>query len=390
MQRRAFLQLGVSGAQCLLAASYLSACGRKSNRSIATTPAKSPFDNLGLLRDPDENGIRLPEGLTSRVVARSGEAPVGGYVWHPAPDGGAVFPLNDGWIYVSNSEIGNGNGGVGALRFAADGNVIDAYSILEGTSRNCAGGPTPWGTWLSCEEVTQGRVWECDPTGRNLPCELPGLGRFKHEAAAVDPATGQVYLTEDQADGRLYRFDPEGTDLDGTPDLNAGLLQVAQVYDGQVTWLVIPDPAANTVPTRDQVPASTAFDGGEGIAYHAGCIFFTTKGDNRVWEYEIATSNLSVLYDPTTAINPILTGTDNVTVSASGDVLVAEDGGDLQIVVVTNTGTVLPLLQVIGHDGSEIAGLAFTPDMQRLYFSSQRGNTRRSADGITYEVSFVS
>src|SRR5690606_16505945 len=78
-------------------------------------------------------------------------------------------------------------GGAGAIRFAADGSIVDAYGILDGTLSNCAGGLTPWGTWLSCEEwedtegYAAGRVWECDPFGVEDAVARPALGICKHE-----------------------------------------------------------------------------------------------------------------------------------------------------------------------------------------------------------------
>ena len=139
-------------------------------------------------------------------------------------------------------------------------------------------------------------------------------------------------------------------------------------------------------PTRHQVPESTPFNGGEGTSYDNGFVYFTTKGDNRVWAYDIQASSLSVVYDRTTASAPILSGVDNLAVNGLGDLLVAEDGGNMEIVVITAAGDVLPLLQVIGHQGSELTGPAFTSDLSRLYFSSQRGASNSNTDGRTYEI----
>jgi hypothetical protein len=142
------------------------------------------------------------------------------YTWHLASDGAATFPTRDGgWILVSNSE--ELRGGAGAMRFGPDGEIRDAYRILEGTAYNCAGGPTPWATWLSCEEHLQGRVWECDPGGRRKGRPHDAMGVFKHEAAAVDPRGKRVYLTEDLIDGAFYRFTPSRW-----PSLQAGLLEM--------------------------------------------------------------------------------------------------------------------------------------------------------------------
>lgn len=407
MRRREFLRLGMGTASCLLAPPTLlcafaaedewgeerrSRAWRYALWHQAASPAgmkPSRLAQIGALQPADENGIQLPEGFASRLIATAGQrpAPSSTYRWHGSPDDGITFehPAG-GWIYVSNSELDNGAGGVGALRFNAAGDVIDAYSILSGSDRNCAGGPTPWGTWLSCEEVGSGLVWECDPLGVEEARSYPALGRFNHEAAVVDPATGALYETEDRSDGLFYRFTPDTVDSGGRADLSSGRLEVATVDDDdRVTWTVLTDVSGASAATRYQVSA-TRFNRGEGMVYHDGTVYFTTTGDHRVYGYNIAEETMAIVYDRATAANPILSSPDNIAASHDGHLLVAEDGGNMEIVVITTDGDALPLLRVTGQSGSELTGPAFSPDMTRLYFSSQRGRSGSASDGLTYEI----
>lgn len=385
------------------------------------TPGPSPYGPLRT--EADANGLLLPEGFTSRVVARSLQ-PVPGttYPWPVFPDGGACFATDDGgWIYVSNSEnpppaldlplpLGRedvfndvllGQGGVSAIRFDADGVVVEAYPILTTGRSNCAGGVTPWGTWLSCEEweapegdglapATGGRVWECDPFARTA-VERPAMGLCKHEAAAVDPERQHLYLSEDLGDGLLYRFTPTSWG-----DLSSGTLEAMVVDDsGATTWVTVPEPTAGAAGSlRSQVPEATPFDGGEGCVYDSGKVYLATKGDDRIWVHDIEAETMSVLYDAALFDEPVLTGVDNVIVSEAHDLYIAEDGGTMQVVVITPDHVVAPVAQIVdptstGYDNgtpiptsSEVTGLAFSPDGNRLYLNSQRGGVF----GILYEV----
>lgn len=394
LSRRSFLaRSGLSGAALALGGAW----STKASAGAATA-GEGPYGPL--TREPDANGLLLPTGFSSRLIGTS-NAPVAetGYAWHLLPDGGACFAdEGGGWIYVSNSEALNNSGGVSAVRFAPDGSIVEAYRILEGTNVNCAGGPTPWGTWLSCEEFDlhgadpalaeaagsiAGRVWECDPTQAGQGEARPALGLFQHEAVAVDPTGERLYLTEDRPDGLLYRFTPEAY-----PDVGSGTLEAALIEGDTVQWIEVPDPTGADQRLAEQLGDQvTHLSGGEGIWFHEGVVYFTNKGDNRVHAVDAATDRYELLYDAAAmGADAPLTGVDNVTVElGSGDLYVAEDGGNMELVLLTPELEVAPFLRVSGHDTSEITGPAFSPDGTRLYFSSQRGVDGEGL-GMTFEV----
>lgn len=448
--RRDFLRYVFLSAGAAATPAWLAACGDSSAPAGSGTGgggavagkefviAPGPLADIGPLVDTGVEGILAPEGFSVRAVARHLYNPVtglldplglSGYNWHSAPDGGACYAAEDGgWVYVSNSET-SPRGGVGALRFSADGTVTAAYRILDNTRRNCAGGSTPWGTWLSCEETGDGLVYECDPFGSpDTARAKAALGLFNHEAAVVDLATRTVYLTEDAGEGRFYRFVADSADATAGGarlNLESGRLQVMNVAgfenggypEAQAlhtlrrsSWVDVVDPGAAQAGVRSALAAAglaapgTIFRGGEGIWHYElpaamrsvppggskptrALIYFACKGDNRVLAYDIDNELIEVVFDNDSIELP-MNDVDNVVVSPAGDVIVAEDGDAMRLVLVIPNQPAKTLLQIT-LGGSELTGPAFTPDGSRLYFSSQRGPNvpgPNTGTGVTYEL----
>ncbi|HEX2087579.1 MAG TPA: alkaline phosphatase PhoX [Solirubrobacteraceae bacterium] len=370
----------------------------------AATPGDGPYGPLG---PPDANGIRLPAGFKARLVARGNElVPGTSYRFPVQADGQATFATPDGgWILVTNSEAPPPDGGSSAIRFDPAGEVAAAYRILGGTALNCAGGPAPWGAWLSCEEHVNGLVWECDPTQPSQGRSRPALGTFEHEAVAVDSAGQRLYLTEDDPEGSFYRFTPEAY-----PMLDAGVLEAAIVEPGgKVRWAPVPNPnpTPNGTPTRRQVQGATAFNRAEGIWFDSGMVYVATTGDGqkdaKIHAYDTIGERIEVIYDIERIANPPLQMPDNISVSPSGDLFVAENhparDGHLDIVLLTPDLVIAPFLSVEGpkhiYDNpilgpTELAGPVFDPSGTRFYFTSQRARTASAGTspgpGEVYEV----
>ncbi|AKJ28356.1 alkaline phosphatase PhoX [Caldimonas brevitalea] len=455
--RRAFLRLTLTTAGSLSLGGFLAACGGGDDDQESAppsepvpppqppAPARSPFENISALQPADGNGLMLPLGFSSRIVARSGQPPLpGAPAWHAAPDGGACFAAPDGgWVYVSNSEMALTSdlkfaGGVGALRFNRRGELTDSYPILKNTGGNCAGGATPWDTWLSCEEFEltlfgvqaagasrrAGMVWECDPftrwTDGQQGRSLPALGHFAHEAVCVDPVHRVLYLTEDADGGRFYRFVCDAADWPPgapRPQMQQGRLQVLQLRGlpanvevvaaaasaglrldepCAVEWIDVKDPDEGQAFTRGMMelrgddPPGLEFVKAEGTWFFNGIVYFATQNNHRIWAYDTRNQTLEFIYDgsgnATDAIKFAVNRPDNITVSPFGEIVATEDGGNLEIGVLRPDRTSQAIARLLGHDRSETTGPAFSPDGMRLYFSSQRGTSGDPEDGMTFEI----
>lgn len=380
--RRSVIGLGagllVAGAARAVAA--VTTSGFSPGPAVATAQATRLLRFPALGSVPDVNGFLLPPHFASRVIARSGQLIAGtSYTFLNNPDGaGMVSRADGGWWLLWNGESSNGGGGVAALRFDAGGALVAAQGVLTGMNRACAGGVTPWDTWLACEEVDHGTVWGVDPTGVRPTTQHLAMGRFMHEAAAVDGERRAVYLSEDEPDGFFYRYLYPPSGLDG------GVLEAALLdSDGRVTWLGIPDPLAATVQCRGQV-AATRFRGGEGLCIMDGRqVFLTTKHDDLVWRYDILDERMDVLYQPSPG--SVLSGVDNIAVTPGHDLLVCEDGGNMELVAVELNGSATVVARLTGQPSSELTGVNVSPDGRRVYVGSQRGIS--STQGIIYEIS---
>ena len=384
LTRRRLLQWSGTAGVLAVSAVVLDACAPTQPAITTSTTSTSTTTSSTVPLSLDANGLLLKPGFSSRIIARATEEIAGtGFTYRWYPDGAATFLDNavaGGWYLNINHEASPG--GVTSIRFAPDGSVVGATSACDGTTYNCAGGATPWGTWLSCEEYGSGRVWECDPAGATPAVPRDAMGRFSHEAAAV-AADGRVYLTEDQWGGGFYRFTP-----DSPEDLSSGTLEIATGAGavGPVIWIPVPDPAATTTATRLQVPSTIGFSGGEGIDTSGNDVWFTTKYDKRVWHYRTDTQTVDLRYQGGSGV---LDGLDNLLVDeASGVLFIAEDDGNQELVIIRPDNAVDAVIRVPDQPDSEITGPCFSPDGTRLYFSSQRAPVGASAApvGVTFEV----
>lgn len=252
----------------------------------------------------------------------------------------------------------NEAGGTSNLYFnLRTGRFVSSYTSLAGTSRNCAGGPTPWGSWITCEETFH--AWDDRSDGYNhgYIFDVPGFGfgsakpvraagRFSHEAVAVDPATGIVYETEDTGQSGFYKYvPPRGKRCWGAHGLIDGGELYALVADGvsrmdlrggfedgtklKASWQKVGDPEGKSGSAFDSAEDAAIISRGEGCWYHAGKIYFVSTsggeaGLGQVWVYDPRREELTMLFESRSSDD--VDGPDNIAISPRGGILLCEDG----------------------------------------------------------------
>ncbi|HEU5084705.1 MAG TPA: alkaline phosphatase PhoX [Acidimicrobiales bacterium] len=306
--------------------------------------------------------IALPRGFEYLSFGWTNDPMSDGTPTPGSHDGMAAFRIGDRIHLVRNHEKGNGtpfggpvydpvaSGGTTTLVFDPDrGRLVEDHASLSGTIRNCAGGPTPAGTWLTCEETTlingttrHGYVFEVPAEGVGDPTPLRAMGRFSHETTATDPATGIVYETEDAGSSALYRYVPVDP-----ADLAAGGELQAMVLDGTTstsmwdqgdtaaaTWVTIdnPDwgPGEQSCWQQASAKGAARIVRGEGAWYGNDVIYIISTsggpaGEGQVFAYDPAAATFTCVYASPGA--ETLNAPDNVCVSPRGGLVLCEDGG---------------------------------------------------------------
>ncbi len=389
--------------------------------------------------DSGELYLELPPGFRYRVISRQNDPMSDG---NPTPgifDGTGAYAGRGGTtVLIRNHENRSREGEIivdvpagkrydpdiavrgGNTRLVVSGQreVIESQAVLGGTHTNCAGGQTPWRSWITCEEifnygsvednvapgtgVPHGYIFEVDADSTTPVEAVPvkAAGRFSHEA--VTWLNGVLYETEDRGNAALYRFLPARTPREtgdlasfggelqalvvrGRPNFDADSANPGESYP--VEWVTIeePNPLEDTVRTQAQEQGGAIFNRTEGAWSTDRRVYFdcTSGGEaglGQLWELTPRGRNggtLRLVYESASAED--LDAPDNlVVVPQTGDVFLQEDGGDEQYVRgVTRIGRIYDFARTALNQ-SEFCGGVFSPD-GRTFFVSQQGGREDAA-----------
>ncbi|GAA3530883.1 PhoX family protein [Streptomyces osmaniensis] len=423
---------------------------------FAGTAAAQTLGHAGygpLVPDPD-GLLDLPEGFSYRVLSREGDRLRSGE--GPVPsnhDGMTALPGRGGRVHLvrnhENRADGRvpvptvtgltydpaGKGGCTALTLDRHGHVLSERVAIAGTAVNCAGGPTPWGTWLTCEETEDragtngytkdhGFIFEVDPSNPYASGAVPltAMGRFQHEAIAVDPKRGVVYETEDaflKPFGLFYRFLPnqprgglgtlraggrlQAMRVPGVPDLSS--IQEPGASFGNIEWVDVPDPLAKQTPIRLQdfgpkgITHAQKLEGcywGGRSVYFVSSFAHSAEGSaadhyGQIWRYDPTERRLTlvIVFGPDTDVQLPGESPDNICLAPSGGLMVCEDGNGAQHVYgVTRRGEVYAMARNAQNLGTpeepewgEFAGVTFSPDGRTMYVNCYTPGTTFAVTG---------
>ncbi|MFT4565839.1 MAG: secreted PhoX family phosphatase [Saprospiraceae bacterium] len=461
MKRRKFIyNTGKVGIGFLGLQSLVSSCDSKSPKAEWTGVLSDEVQSQGygpLLDDP-LGILNLPKGFTYQVISKKGDLMDDGFHVPGAADGMASFSDPSGnIILVRNHELSPGDakngpfgkdhsllsklesnqlydfgrgsnpclGGTSTMVYdPVQKKVVQQHLSLAGTIRNCAGGSTPWNSWISCEEnVTMaddqfeknhGYNFEV-PASKEIkllvPEPLKAMGRFNHEAVCVDPKSGIVYQTEDRHDSMIYRFLPnekgqlnkggrlqilsiQGSSGMDTRNWKVSNMEIGKQYN--VVWLDIDNVEApeDDLRKRGAAKGGAIFARGEGMWFgNNECFFACTNGgqsgDGQIFRYRLSDTEgmqsesnspgtLELFIEPNNA--NLVESCDNLTIGSNGDLILCEDKTTPRIVGVTPEGKIFHVAKNVGYK-SEFAGATFSPDGKTLFVNIQGPGLTLAIDG---------